>query len=144
MRCIFCRIVAGEIPATVVYEDELTLAFLDIAPLIKGHTLVIPKAHFEHIGGIPPALLGACMNTAQRIAAAQVAVLDADGVNLHQANGAAAGQVVPHLHFHVVPRFANDGHHWNWNPTPYASMDVMSAIGATLRQACRATEGTSC
>ncbi len=144
MSCIFCRIVAGEIPATVVYEDDLTLAFLDIAPIIKGHTLVIPKPHVQHITEIPPDLLGACMLTVQRIACTQMTSLNADGVNIHQANGAAAGQVVPHLHFHVVPRFTHDGHHWNWKSTPYASLDAMSAIGATLRLACKDKAGKPC
>jgi histidine triad (HIT) family protein len=71
----------------------------------------------------------------RRIARAQVEGLGADGVNVHQANGAAAGQVVPHLHFHVVPRFANDGHHWNWTPRPYADLSEAAALAERIRAA---------
>jgi histidine triad (HIT) family protein len=130
--CIFCKLVAGEIPSTKVYEDEHTLAFMDISPLIEGHTLVIPKAHHDPITNTPIDVLSRCMAVAKRVAQAQINALGADGVNLHQANGAAAGQVVPHLHFHVIPRFKNDGHHWNWTHKEYASMAAMADLGKKL------------
>lgn len=135
MDCIFCKLVAGEIPSTRIYEDEETLAFLDIAPIITGHTLVIPKTHFDPLTATPPAILAACMATVQRVAQAQLEALGADGVNVHQANGVAAGQVVPHLHFHVIPRFADDGHHWNWHGHAYAGMAAMQALGSKLHNA---------
>ncbi|MBT3193618.1 MAG: HIT family protein [Verrucomicrobia bacterium] len=131
--CIFCKLVAGEIPSTKVYEDEHTLAFMDISPLIEGHTLVIPKAHHDPITETPVDVLGRCMAVVKRVAQAQMSLLGADGVNLHQANGAAAGQVVPHLHFHVIPRFEDDGHHWNWSHKQYASTEAMAAMGARLK-----------
>lgn len=118
--CIFCSIVAGDIPSTKVHEDEDVLAFMDIGPIVKGHALVIPKKHYESIEDIPPALLAKVAVIAQKIACAQVRALDADGVNIHQSNGAAAGQEVPHIHFHVIPRFADDGHSWNWRPKSYS------------------------
>jgi histidine triad (HIT) family protein len=133
--CIFCKIVAGEIPSTKVYEDEKTLAFMDISPVIQGHALVIPKAHFDPITETPTEELAGCMAVAKEIARAQIDVLGADGVNLHQANGAAAGQVVPHIHFHVIPRYKDDGHHWNWTHRDYDSMDDMAAIGEKLKSA---------
>ena len=133
--CIFCGIVAGEIPSTRIFEDEHTLAFLDIGPLVKGHALVIPKTHCDPLTATPPELLAACMLTVQRVARAQTEALGADGINVHQANGAAAGQVVPHLHFHVVPRFRQDGHHWNWHPSLYETPDEMNALGEKLRSA---------
>jgi histidine triad (HIT) family protein len=133
--CIFCKLVAGEIPSTRIYEDEETLAFLDIAPIINGHTLVIPKRHVDPLTAAPPALLAACMATVQRVAQAQLDALGADGINVHQANGAAAGQVVPHLHFHVIPRFAGDGHHWNWHSHAYKNMADMQALGNALQTA---------
>lgn len=135
MNCIFCRLIAGEIPSTLVYEDEFTLAFLDIAPIIKGHTLVIPKAHYDTLTAAPPQVIAACIATVQRVAQAQMTAMQADGVNLHQASGAAAGQVVPHLHFHVIPRFRNDGHHWNWHAGNYTTQAEMTALGSTLHAA---------
>jgi histidine triad (HIT) family protein len=135
MDCIFCKIVAGGIPAVRLYEDEQTLAFMDIAPVVKGHALVIPKAHFDPLTATPPALLAACIATVQRIAQAQMTAMKADGVNIHQANGAAAGQVVPHLHFHIIPRFHGDGHHWNWHGGRYESTEEMTRLGERLRNA---------
>ncbi len=135
--CIFCRIVAGEVPCCRVYEDEQTLAFLDIAPLVEGHTLVIPKRHLDPFTAASERELTSCMRTVQRIMQAQRAVWQADGVNLHQANGAAAGQVVPHLHFHVVPRFQNDGHHWNWKARAYQDSTAMQTRADELAQGVR-------
>ena len=117
--CIFCKIVAGAVPSTRVYDDADTLAFMDSGPIVKGHTLVIPKAHFDSIAVTPPAVLQKLILVVQRVARAQFAGLAADGVNVTQANGATAGQVVPHLHFHVIPRFRTDGHHWNWKAQSY-------------------------
>ncbi len=130
--CIFCRIAAGDLPAARVFEDKHTLAFLDIGPLVKGHTLVIPKVHYDPLIETPLEVLAACISTVQRVARALADALGADGVNVHQANGAAAGQVVPHLHFHVIPRFCGDGHHWNWHPGNYAHPEEMAAMGAKI------------
>ena len=134
-NCIFCKIVAGAIPSTRVYEDARVLAFMDIGPIVKGHVLVIPKEHHDPLTAVPPELLSDMMGVVQKVAAAQVAGLKADGVNVHQANGAAAGQVVPHVHIHVIPRFANDGHRWNWAAGKYASMEEMQGLAAKLKTA---------
>lgn len=131
--CIFCKIVAGQIPSTRVYEDDLLLAFLDIGPIVKGHTLVIPKAHYDPLTAVPPAVLGRLMAVAQKIVGAMQKELGADGVNLHQANGAAAGQVVPHMHLHIIPRFNDDGHHWNWKSTTYSTPAEAQALAERLR-----------
>ncbi len=133
--CIFCRIVKGEIPSTRVYEDAEVLAFMDIGPIIKGHTLVIPKQHVDPVTEVPPGLLARVMTVVQKIAKAQVNGMKADGVNILNANGKAAGQVVPHVHFHVVPRFATDGHHWNWVPKKYESVDEMKQYADRIRNA---------
>lgn len=101
--CVFCRIVRGELPSTKVYEDDDVLAFLDIAPIAKGHTLVIPKRHFDPITALPVDLLSKVMTAVQRVAKSHLTELKADGVKVTQSNGAAAGQVVPHVHFHVIP-----------------------------------------
>jgi len=131
--CIFCRIVAGTMPATRVYEDADTLAFMDIGPIVKGHTLVIPREHFDPLTQTPAPVLAKLMAVVQKIAQAQMTGLRADGVNVLQANGAAAGQVVPHLHFHVIPRFRADGHHWNWAAKKYECPEEMQQVAAALR-----------
>ena len=133
--CIFCKIVAGEIPSIKIYEDADTLAFMDIGPVVKGHALVIPRQHVENITQASPALLARLIEGARRVAQAQLNGLKADGVNIFQANGAVAGQVVPHLHFHVVPRFKSDGHHWNWAAKKYDSLDEMKRLAEAIRQA---------
>lgn len=133
--CIFCKIIAGELPSCKVYEDAHTLAFIDIGPIIKGHTLVIPKEHYNRIADTPPAVLQQLIASVQKVAKAQFTALKADGVNVVQANGRAAGQVVPHIHFHVIPRFDNDGHHWNWAPRSYADPNEMEQIAKRIGKA---------
>ena len=133
--CGFCKIVAGKIPSTKIYEDDAVLAVMDIGPIVKGHVLVIPKAHHDPLTQVPAPLLARVIKVVQRVAAAQLAGLRADGVNVHQANGGAAGQVVPHVHFHVIPRFHSDGHRWNWKAQAYADMAEASALADRIREA---------
>ena len=134
-NCLFCRIVTGAIPSTRVYEDADTLAFMDIGPIIKGHTLVIPKKHYDPITQTPEDVLARVMAVVRKIAQAQMNGLKADGVNVLNANGEAAGQQVPHIHFHVVPRFKTDGHHWNWAAKKYDSLDEMKKMAEEIRKA---------
>ncbi len=111
--CIFCKIVAGEIPASKVYEDDETLAFLDIMPNNPGHTLVIPKDHFENVYSTPDETFCRMAITARKMAIAIKNGMDADGVNIIMNNESAAGQIVPHAHIHVIPRLNEDGFkHW--------------------------------
>ena len=124
--CIFCRIVEGVIPSTRVYEDKDVLAFMDISPVVKGHTLVIPKAHFNALMDTPAETLAKLIAVVRKIGMAQVQGLNADGINVAQANGTLAGQIVPHIHFHVIPRFKHDGHSWNSPVGKYDSTDEMS------------------
>jgi histidine triad (HIT) family protein len=107
--CIFCKIVAGELPSTKIYEDERTVAFMDIAPWTRGHALVIPREHSTDLGEIAPDDLAAVALTAQTIAERQKERLGAEGVNLLNCYGAAAWQTVFHTHVHVIPRYAGDG-----------------------------------
>ncbi len=132
-ECIFCKIAAKEIPATVVFEDEEVLVFMDIGPIMKGHALVIPKKHYDPVTEIPDELLAKLHITAKKIAKAQLNGLGADGVNIMQNNGKASGQEVPHLHVHVIPRFDGDGHHWNWNAKSYNDFDEMSELADRIR-----------
>lgn len=112
--CIFCKIVAGDIPVTKIYEDEEILSFLDIGPLSDGHTLVIPKEHFERLHDCPPEILSKVGSRLGRLAGAIVEAMGADGYNLLCNNGRAAGQLVNHLHFHIIPRSTGDGVFDRW------------------------------
>lgn len=132
--CIFCKIVAKEIPATVIYEDEDVLVFMDIGPIIKGHALVIPKKHYDPIMETPDEILSKLHITAKKIATAQMNAFGADGVNILQNNGKASGQEVEHIHVHVIPRFENDGHHWNWNAKSYDDFTEMNELAGKLRE----------
>jgi histidine triad (HIT) family protein len=103
--CIFCRIAQKQAPATLVYEDENVMAFLDIRPLNEGHTLVIPKAHYENIFEIPQELIAYLHGITKRVALAVKKATKADGISIIQQNGKAANQDIPHLHVHVIPRY---------------------------------------
>jgi len=132
--CIFCRIVAGDLPATVIAEDELTIALMDIQPANRGHALVIPRAHSRDLLSIPAADLSACTVMAQRIAGRGVERLGADGVNLLNSCGADAWQTVYHFHIHVIPRYQGDPLRLPWTPGP-GDMAEIAAAGALLRDA---------
>ena len=132
-NCIFCRIIKGEIPAAKVYEDDLVLAFLDIAPINFGHVLVIPKEHHESSSTIPEATAGRMFRIGSRIGIALKRKLDYDAFNLHLADGTAAGQVVMHAHLHVVPRGVEDGFHWNWRQLKYPD-GKLAETAATLAE----------
>ena len=106
--CIFCAIAAGEIPSFKVYEDDRVLAYLDINPFSKGHTLVIPKAHTTGLLDTPDDTLAAVIARVKKVAAHLKQALLCDGFNILQNNGVAAGQTVMHVHFHIVPRYGNE------------------------------------
>ena len=107
--CIFCAIIAGEIPGHVVYEDDETFAFLDANPLARGHTLVVPREHHVYVQDMPAETAEAVFATMHRLIPAIEAAVDADATTVGFNNGTAAGQEVPHVHGHVVPRFEGDG-----------------------------------
>ena len=117
--CLFCEIAARRIAASVVYEDDDIMAFLDINPLAPGHVLLITKAHCETLLDVPRNTFSALFDVAQKIAAAQIKVVGAEGVNWLQNSGTAAGQEIFHFHIHLIPRMVDDGLGWNWKPSPY-------------------------
>jgi len=129
--CLFCKIVAGEIPATIVAQDERTIAFMDINPATRGHALVVPRAHARDVHAIDTEDLKAVAATAQQLAAKALDRLGADGVNLLNSNGAAAWQTVFHFHMHVIPRYADDPLQLPWIPSP-GDTDEIAAAGAQL------------
>jgi histidine triad (HIT) family protein len=130
--CLFCKIVAGELPATVVAEDERTLAFMDINPATRGHALVIPREHAADLLEIGQEDLAAVAAAAKRLAACAKEALGADGVNLINSCGAAAWQTVFHFHLHVIPRYRDDPLKLPWVPAP-GDADEIAAAGAALR-----------
>jgi histidine triad (HIT) family protein len=129
--CLFCKIVAGEIPATIVAEDERTIAFMDINPATRGHALVIPREHAANVFEIDPADLQAVAVAAQRLALRARENLGAAGVNLLNSNGPAAWQTVFHFHLHVIPRYDGDPLRLPWVPAP-GDMDDVKAAAAEL------------
>jgi histidine triad (HIT) family protein len=137
MDCIFCRIIAGDIPSHNVYEDDASLAFLDIHPATRGHTLVIPKQHAADLFSITAEALAATARSSQVVARILQKVLQADGVKIMQNNGKAAGQDVFHYHVHLIPRWHGDRTVGSWQPgeTDHAAL---GALAAELR----AVEGT--
>ena len=130
---IFARILRGELPKVAVYEDALTLAFLDIMPSVEGHTLVIPKEPAEGIFDLSPEGAAAVIVTTQRVTKAVKKALDAPGIMLAQLNGVAAGQSVPHLHFHILPR--HQGLEMKLHGRAMADPKALEAIAAKIRAA---------
>ena len=112
--CIFCKIVAGQIPCFELLEDANTIAFMDINPVNPGHALAVAKGHWPTVDVIPAEVLGEVAKTAQKVAKAVFKTLNPHGVNLLQANGEGAGQSVPHLHIHIMPRVEGDDVNLNW------------------------------
>ena len=107
--CVFCKIVRGELPCDLIYDDELVLAFLDIAPLAPGHTLIIPKEHHTSVTTLPAEPSARLMQMAPVLGSALMRATGAGGFNLLLSNGTVAGQVVPHVHMHIIPRSPDDG-----------------------------------
>ena len=133
--CIFCRIAAGEIPARVVYKGDGVLAFLDVAPLASGHVLVIPKSHYVTLDEMSPDDIAAVANVMPRLMGAVRKLDGVTGVNILQNNGRSAGQVVDHVHFHLIPRTEGDGLGYRWNAGEYGEGEadkVLSQIHAAL------------
>jgi histidine triad (HIT) family protein len=118
-NCVFCKIVAGQIPSLRVYEDDLVLAFLDIGPLAEGHLLVIPKEHAERLEDMPSETLAHLARQLPTLARVVLRVTGAAGYNLLQNNGRVSGQEIPHVHFHIIPRVAADGLGYRWNVSKY-------------------------
>ena len=118
--CIFCKIVEGEIPCHKLYEDEHVLAFLDVGPLSRGHSLVVPRSHYDTLDQMPADLAAACMAVMPRLSRAVIAATGAEGWNILQNNHRVAGQAVDHVHFHIIPRDREDGLGFRW---PAGSLD---------------------
>lgn len=130
--CIFCKIIAGDIPSFKLYEDDYSFAFMDINPASEGHALVIPKEHAANIYAVSDEAIAATVKTAKKIAAAINSTLKPQGLNLVQCNGPAAAQSVMHFHMHVLPRSAGDELKLNWGIVP-GDMDAIGELAARIR-----------
>lgn len=124
--CIFCKIIAGEIPSKRIYEDTDHIAFLDIFPAGRGHSLVIPKEHYVDIHSMPADIYGGIAATAKKVADLLQEKLDSQGTTIFQMNREAGWQTVFHAHMHVIPRWSNDGLHKPWDIAPADSAELES------------------
>jgi histidine triad (HIT) family protein len=130
--CIFCKIIAGELPGQIIDQDERTVAFMDINPATRGHALVVPRRHVRDLLDIESDDLNATIAGAQRIARRVSERLGADGINLLNSCGRAAWQTVFHFHIHVIPRYADDPLRLPWTPAE-GDMDEIAAAAEQLR-----------
>lgn len=122
--CIFCKIIKGEIPSTKILETEKSYSFLDINPINPGHLLIIPKQHFTTIFEIPDDVLSDLISNVKKLSEAAYKAVNAEGINVVQNNYRAAGQLIDHAHFHVIPRFTNDGFLASWPGKPANASDL--------------------
>ncbi len=129
-NCIFCKIVAGLIPCHKLLETADTLSFLDVGPLSRGHALVIPKGHWVTLDQMPDQVVAQCATVARQVGAAIIKATGASGWNLLQNNGATAGQVVMHVHFHIIPRAEGDGLGFRWPAGKLAAEDAGELVRA--------------
>ena len=130
-NCIFCKIIAGEIPCDKIYEDDKVLAFLDINPINRGHALVIPKKHYLDLLECPDDLAEYLIRVVKKTGKAVLKVVEADAFNVGLNNGAAAGQVVNHVHWHIIPRFKGDGLE-TWPDGSYESNEEKAQVASKI------------
>jgi histidine triad (HIT) family protein len=135
MSCIFCRIVAGEIPAEVVASEADGVAFLDVQPLADGHVLVVPRAQVATIEDLEPAAADSLFRMVRRLAGPVRRALDAAGTTIGVNNGDATGQTIPHVHVHIVPRWPNDGAGSVHTIVPRHTTRSLADVGAAIRKA---------
>ena len=138
--CIFCKIIAADVPAAVVYEDDSVLAFLDIGPLADGHLLVVPRGHYTRLTDLPPERCAQVASAFPMLGRAVLEVTKAEGFNVLFNQGAVAGQAVPHIHFHIIPRKKDDQLGYRWNAGKYP--DGRAAQLAAAYQAALAHHGS--
>ena len=131
-NCIFCKIVASSIPSAKILEDGASFAFLDIGPLAEGHVLLIPREHYQTLDQMPADAAAAMLRNLPALVRAVQAATGCEGVNVLQNNGRVAHQVVPHVHFHIIPRKTGDAFHFNWPAGAYAAGKVESLAQAII------------
>ena len=134
MDCVFCSIINKKSAAVHVFENDGFIAFMDKYPINTGHTLVLPKEHYQTISDMPMKDIGKLFSLSSHIAKAVIKAVDADGFTLGQNNGEAANQIVPHVHVHIVPRFNNDSEKGRWPSRKTASIQELNEIADKIRK----------
>jgi len=129
-NCIFCKIIAGEIPSATVYEDEDFKVIMDIAPAVKGHTIILTKRHMANLFELEDDIAAKVLLVARKVATAMKEELGCDGINVLQNNGEAAGQTVFHYHIHLIPRFTEDSVQMTWQHGNYAEGEAAKMAAA--------------
>ena len=133
MDCIFCKVIKGELPSHTVYEDDRVVAFLDIAPINKGHTLIVPKKHYENTLETPDELLQHIVLVTKKLSQAILAATGANACNIGINNGRESGQVVFHTHWHIMPRFTDDGYElWKGKDMTYVAGEEAAAVAQKI------------
>ncbi len=126
--CLFCKIIKGEIPSAKVYENENIIAFLDLHPVNIGHTLIVPKNHYDNLYDTPDEIICEMMKLTKKLSIAIKNSMHADGINIEMNNEKSAGQIIPHAHWHIVPRFGDDGFtHWH-GKRPYKEGEMSEVV----------------
>jgi histidine triad (HIT) family protein len=123
-QCVFCKIVRGELPSARVLETSYAVVFLDINPLNPGHTLLVPRSHHAHLAELPEEIAAHAGSLLPRLCRAVKAATSAQGLNVLVNNGRVAGQTIDHVHWHIIPRFANDPVHWPWPQGRYSGDEL--------------------
>ena len=139
-ECIFCKIVAGQIPSAKLVEDDYALAFLDVAPLAEGHALLIPKGHYQTVDQMPADAAGGMLRHLPALVRAVQSATGCSGVNVLQNNGRSAHQLVPHVHFHIIPRNEDDAFHFNW-PRASCEQARMVELADQIRKGLQGLKG---
>jgi len=137
--CVFCSIIAGRLPVAEIYEDTNFLVLMDKYPINLGHTLVIPKLHYNNLLLMPPKEVAGLYSLVPIIAKAVVAAVSADGFNVGQNNGRAANQIVPHVHVHIIPRFNDDSPNGKWPTRRVASYEELLAVAYKIKRSLNST-----
>ena len=132
-ECVFCKVINKEIPANIIYEDDKFLTFLDISPINKGHVLVIPKEHYENFLETPAELLAEMAKVVKKVGEAVRQATGAEGINFGVNNGKAAGQIIFHTHWHIIPRFFNDGLKL-WGSGQYENDEEAKSVAEKIKE----------
>jgi len=132
-RCIFCKIINKSIPNAFVFEDDKFLVFLDKYPINYGHTLIVPKDHFDNILKMPTNLVGEMYSLVPKIAKAIITTIDGNGFNVSQNNGKSANQIIPHVHVHIVPRFSVEKIKGQWPTRKIAKIEELKILAETIK-----------
>lgn len=132
-KCIFCKIIEKQIPNAIIYEDNKFLAFMDRYPINHGHSLLVPKQHFNNILEMPKELVGELYSMVPFLANAIIKTIDSDGFNINQNNGRSANQIIPHVHVHIVPRFSKEKIKGQWPTRKIAKIDELEIIAKKIQ-----------